>query len=173
MNNIRIVSTRFTNKTWEENVTYRNKHCYQGCIYGSPQDMSPKIYVDAIVFVVEMNNSTNKIEGIGLVRNRALFDKNYKIYQDSNYNRYTYNSNYRLDREMIIRQNLIIVSILEKILFKGKTHLKRGSGFTTIPEKLLNEASKQNNNLNIIKEIKNIFINVYNSKKSIDTNNEL
>jgi hypothetical protein len=32
--------------------------------------MSPKIYLNSPVFVIEMNNSTNKIEGIGLIKNK-------------------------------------------------------------------------------------------------------
>ena len=153
-----IVSTRFTNTTWEENCLYRNKHGYKGCIYGSPQEMSPKILIDSIVFVVEMNNTINKIEGIGLIRNRPLLDKYYKIHEDCNYNRFTYKSNYRLDREIITRQNVMVVDMLEQILFKGKTHLKRGSGFTTIPEKLLKDASIKNDNINMMSEIRKIFI---------------
>jgi hypothetical protein len=154
---IYIVSTRFTNKTWEQNREYRSKNGYN-CIYGSPQEMSPKILVDSIVFVVEMNNDKNEIEGIGLIRNRPILDKYYKIYDDCNYNRYTYKSNYRLDRETILRVNPTIVDVLDNILFKGNTHLKRGSGFTSISEKLLKKASEKNENIKLIEEIRNIFI---------------
>ena len=155
---IYLVSTRFTNKTWEENNAYRNKHGYTGCIYGSPQEMSPKILIDADVLVVEMNNDKNAIEGIGLIKNRPILDRYYKIYEDYYYNRYTYKSDYRIDREVILRMKPIIIDILEKIVFKGKTHIKRGSGFTTIPEKLLKKSSEKNENINIVEEIKNIFI---------------
>jgi len=137
-----IVTTRFTNSTWESNTIYRQSNNIFGCIYGSPQEMSPKISYDSLVFVVEMNNETDNIEGIGLVRNRSYLDKYYNIYKDGNYNRFVYKSNYHIDREKLIRYDEELVKLLDYILFKEKTHLKRGSGFTTITSKLL--ASKKN-----------------------------
>ena len=68
-----LVSTRFNNETWEQNVDFKKKYNYTGCIYGVPNPMSPKIYVDEPVFVVEMNNSQNKIEGIGLIKNILVY----------------------------------------------------------------------------------------------------
>ena len=151
-----IVSTRFTNKTWEENVKYREKIKYNGCIYGSPLEMSPKILYDSLVFVVEMNNTTNKILGIGLIKNRSYCDKYYKIYEDGNYNRYVFKSNYYLERDILERNNEKLVEALEIILFKGKTHSKRGTGFTKIPEKLLNHEMYME--IEIKNSIKNIFM---------------
>lgn len=139
-----LSTTRFTNSTWESNVKYRIKNNISGCIYGSPLEMSPKILYDSLVFIVEMNNETNNIEGIGLVRNRPYLDKYYNIYKDGNYNRFVYKSNYHIDREKLIRYNETLIKLLEYILFKEKTHLKRGSGFTTITSKLL--ASKKDEN---------------------------
>lgn len=158
-----LVSTRFDNFTWNENKEYREKNKYK-CIYGAPQEFSPKIMINSIVFVVEMNNSINKIEGIGLIRNSIHKDKYYKIYSDGNYNRYIYKSNYHVSREEILRYNPNIVNILDNILFKGKTHLKRGSGFTTIPKKLLE--SDICDNMNLINEIKSLFI-IYHEKGDI------
>jgi hypothetical protein len=57
-----IATTRFSNSTWNENVSFREKYNYKGCIYGSPSQLSCKIDKDAVLFVIEMNNSTNKIE---------------------------------------------------------------------------------------------------------------
>jgi hypothetical protein len=151
-----LATTRFTNSTWESNINYRRKHNISGCIYGSPQEMSPKILPDSLVFVVEMNNETNNIEGIGLVRNRAHLDKYYNIYQDGNYNRFVYKSDYYLDREKLCEYNHCLVKALDYILFKEKSHLKRGSGFTAITPKLL--ASKKNE---LCKKLDlNIIINI-------------
>lgn len=155
---IHLVSTRFNDKTWEENQIYRKKHKID-CIYGTPLEFSPHIYVDANVFVVEMNNTKNKIEGIGLVKNRPHLDKYYKIYQEGNYNRYIYKSNYHLNREQLLNYNEEIVRIFEYILFKQKTHLKRGSGFTTIPEKLLSHFLSED--INITRTLKDIFIQYF------------
>jgi hypothetical protein len=131
-----IVTSRFNNSTWEENCSFRDKHKEVACIYGSPQQMTEKIPLNSLVFVVEMNNSTNKVEGIGLIRNLLNHEKKMRVYQTGNYNRYTYQGNFRIDRctiEFVCPQ---ILQILEKLVFTGKTHLKRGAGFTRIPEKL-------------------------------------
>jgi hypothetical protein len=155
---IHLVSTRFNDATWEENLNYRIKHNLK-CIYGTPLEFTPHICIDANVFVLEMNNSKNKIEGIGLVKNRPCLDKYYKIYQEGNYNRYIYKSNFYLNREQLLILNEHLVRIFDHILFKEKTHLKRGSGFTTIPEKLLKKSICEN--LNIVRLLKNIFIDYY------------
>jgi hypothetical protein len=131
-----IVTSRFNNSTWEENCSFREKHKEISCIYGSPQQMTEKIPLNSLVFVVEMNNSTNKIEGIGLIRNLLNHEKKLRVYETGNYNRYTYQGKYRIDRctiEIVCPQ---VLKILEQLVFTRKTHLKRGGGFTRIPEKL-------------------------------------
>ena len=158
MDQIPIVTSRFNNNTWAENIEYRLK-CYDskygGCIYGAPLKMTDKISGNALVFVVEMNNETNKIEGVGLIRNIIQFDKYYKVYQTGNYNRYVYKSEYRIGREELKQYNPELISILDYILFKEKTHLKRGSGFTMIPDKLLKH--KKCAGLQLNQELKTIF----------------
>jgi hypothetical protein len=59
----------------------------------------------------------------------------------------------------LLRHNEILVKTLDYILFKEKTHSKRGSGFTSIPEKVMKYKICQN--INLKKEIKNIFINIF------------
>ena len=78
---IKIVSTRFNDVTWQENLDYRTKHNIE-CIYGTPLELHQSICLDTNVFVLEMNNSKNKIEGIGLIRNKTHVDKYYKIYHN-------------------------------------------------------------------------------------------
>jgi hypothetical protein len=154
-----IVSTRYNEVTWNENIKYRMKNNFEGCIYGAPHMLTNKILVDSLVFVVEMNNSLNRIEGIGLMRNNIRLDKYTSLYSEGNFNRYVYKGNYHIDRELIIRNNSILVDIFDYILFKEKTHLKRGAGFTTIPEKLLQH--KICKNIDIKKEVKELFIQVF------------
>jgi hypothetical protein len=136
-----LVTSRFTNDTLEINRNYKQKKNITGCIYGSPQEMSPKILNTSLVFVIEMNNDTDSIEGIGLVRNKPYLDKYYRIYNHGDYNRFVYKSNYRIDRSTLWEHNRALVKVLEYVLFGEKTHLKRGSGFTTVTQKLL--ASKK------------------------------
>ena len=132
-----MVSTRFSNATLGENRTYCSKTGIKGCIYGSPFEMSPSILHDSLVFVIEMNNNTNQIEGIGLLRNLPFMDKYYPIYMEGNYNRFVYKSEYHISRELLLRNNHILVIVLDYLLFKEKNHMKRGCGFTTITQKII------------------------------------
>jgi len=151
-----IISTRYTDETLNEKREFMEAHNLDGCLYGAPQPPSPKIMLDTLMFVIEMNNSKNRIEGIGLIRNKAITDKYYKIYNDANFNRYIYGSKYFIERETLERYNNDVVKIFDYILFKEKTHLKRGCGFTTVPQKLLNH--KICNGLDLKKELQNIFL---------------
>jgi hypothetical protein len=153
-----IVSTRFNNDTWKENTEYRERNNLSGCSYGAPYPMSPKIPLTALVFVVEMNNSINKIEGIGLVRNRVSHEKKHRIHYNRNYNRYIYQGKYRISREDIERINTRLVGIIDTVCFKGYTHLKRGIGFTSVSEKILREKCS---GLDLKNEIKQVFIQMF------------
>jgi hypothetical protein len=164
-----IASTRFNNSTLVENLEYRIK-TNNACIYCSPQRMSPKIKADSLVFIVEMNNELNQIEGIGLIKNTIQHDKYFKVYEDCNLNRYVFKGKYRINREELIRYNSKLVEILDIILFKGKTHLKRGSGITTITDKLLKNEKCEG--LDIKSIIKEIFINNFNTENIEEDENK-
>lgn len=157
-----VVTGRFNSETLISNYEYRIRNNLK-CIYCCPSKLSPKISHNSLVFVIEMNNDTNMIEGVGLIKNTVDLTKYYKVHTDVNTNRYIYIGNYFIDRKTIEDYNSKLVNILELILFKGKTHSKRGSGLTTIPEKVLKlDICKD---INIKKEIKNIFI--YHFKDSV------
>jgi len=149
-----LVSTRFNSETFQENLHYREKKGIN-CIYCSPQPMSPKIGAESLVVVVEMNNSTNQIEGIGLIKNHVE-TKSYYVYDTRNFNRYIFKSDYRISRDELVRNHEKMVERLDQVLFKGKTHLKRGSGFTTIPEKLVKWED-----INIKQWIQTVFMEKY------------
>jgi len=128
-----IATTRFTNYTYKENLDWRERFKWKGCVYGLNKKMPLTVPHLAMVYVIEMNNDRNKIMGIGLVRN--YINPKYKmcIYKsDTNYNRYIYNSAYRKDRSEL---NEKFLEALEIILFKGYGHYKRGQGITVIPWK--------------------------------------
>ena len=61
-----IGTTRFNNLTYNENVEWRRKHQWDGCIYGCNKKMPRCVPHMSLIFVLEMNNDTNKIMGIGL-----------------------------------------------------------------------------------------------------------
>ena len=138
-----ILTTRFNNDTWKENCLYREKE-EVGCIYGSPFILNKKIDPNTLLFIIEMNNSLNRIEGIGLIKNNAFIcDNKCSIYDMGNYNRYVYKGSIRIDREILIIYNRSLVEVLDYILFKGKSHLKRGTGFMKITEKIFKKEECQ------------------------------
>ena len=162
-----LVSVRFNNDTWRENLEARERK-QKKCIYGSPQEMSPKIEYNSPLFVVEMNNSKNQIEGIGLIKNKPDVEKYHRIHSDGNYNRYVYIGNYHISRNILLEYNEPLIDALDYILFKGKSHLKRGTGFTTISDKLM----KHNicKEINIKKEIKEVFVYHFREKLKEESN---
>jgi hypothetical protein len=151
-----VVTGRFNNETLEANYNYRQKHGFS-CMYCVPNELSPKISYNTPVFVIEMNNSINKIEGIGLIQNKPTTDRYYKVHKDGNTNRYIYIGKHFVSRRTIEEYNPILANILDECLFKGRTHSKRGSGLSIFPEKLLQV--QLINGHDIKKEIKTIFQN--------------
>lgn len=126
-----IGTTRFTNQTWGENVLWRERHRWKGCIYALNKKLPVRISPMALVFVIEMNNDENKIMGIGLIRNFMNKTRKTCVHRnDTNYNRYIYNSMYRIDRRDIKNSKMLLA--LEELLFRGKGHYKRSQGITTI-----------------------------------------
>ena len=137
---INIMVTRFNNQTWRENKAWREKNDFKGCIYNSPVSLKNNIPIMSDVYIIEMNNQENRIEGIGKIKNKIFVDRRYKIYSDNNYNRYTYKGKKRIDRESILdRESISTIEKLEQLLFKGKAHLKRGQGISKIPYLKINE----------------------------------
>jgi hypothetical protein len=49
------------------------------CIYAPPYKLAENIDINLPVFVIEMNNSLNQIMGIGLIKNKLITDKVYKV----------------------------------------------------------------------------------------------
>ena len=130
-----LACTRFTTSTYQENREYRRKH-NEAVIYGISIPIRDIYPLGCLLFVVEMNNTTNCIEGIGFIRNRRLYDKRYVIYNNPEYNRYIYRGTYWLSRGQISEYRPEILGIFETILFKGKTHLKRRFGINVLTDYL-------------------------------------
>ena len=158
-----LASTRFKTETWIQNINYKQKYNIQGVIYGVPIEIYNKYPLNAIIFVVEMNNDINEIIGIGIIRNKIITDKKYYIYTSIEYNRFIYKGEYWLSREHICRINPNVVEILENILFKKKSHVKRQSGISIIKYKLLSHwKDLPNHNEKYLKEsIKELFLNEF------------
>jgi hypothetical protein len=155
-----IVTTRFNETTWEENKRYRERHKHV-CIYAIPKKLCENIEDGSVLFVIEMNNSANKIEGIGLIRNKVQIHR-YPIYKDNNFNRFCYIGKYHITREYIEEESPLFLQEIETLLFKGKSHFKRGSGMTTLTEKM-----KRKTEMDLYSEIKNMFEKKYKNDKVI------
>jgi hypothetical protein len=153
-----IGTSRYNNETWLSNCLYREKNQIV-CLYGCPCPISSKVLNKHPIFIVEMNNSTNQILGIGYILNSYETARYYKVYDCINYNRYVYKGNYRVDRTTIEKYNPRLLEIFDTILFKEKTHMKRGRGITLIPEKLLNHPLCKD--MNLYSEIKTLFLIMY------------
>ena len=100
-----LASTRFKSETWDQNCSYKIKHNINGVIYGSPIPINEKYPLNGIIFVIEMNNDSNEIFGIGVIRNKMISDKKYYIYNSMEYNRFIYKRDFWLSREKIMRKN--------------------------------------------------------------------
>jgi len=156
-----IVTSRFNNFTLDSNYNYRQKNGFT-CMYCSPNELSSKIPYNSPVFVIEMNNSTNNIEGIGLIKNKPETKKYFKVHLDGNTNRYIYIGDYFIERKIIDDYNEPLLNVLEELLFKGKSHSKRGGGLSLFPESVLKfDICKD---INIKREIRELFIYHYRDK---------
>lgn len=130
-----ILTTRFTADTLATNRATALSIQKQ-CIYSSPTPIDASIPANAIMFVIEMNNTTNQIAGIGMLRNRGVCNQ-YTIYTDARYNTFTYTGAHRIAREDLTADELAIVQVLEILCFTGAYHMKRLAGITRFaPETL-------------------------------------
>jgi hypothetical protein len=158
-----LLTTRFNNETYKENLEFRLKNPKIQCVYGSPVFISKNIDSNSLIFVIEMNNDTNKFIGIGLIRNRPICGK-YKIYKNETtetYNRFTFDGSRRIDREEIEGEDLQLIEALEFLCFKGKKHLKRGKGFKCFHKTFLYRCYI--NNIDILEIIYKMFKKKYSS----------
>lgn len=141
-----IYTTRFDSYTYLENFRYKNNMDFNGSLYGTTLKLPSKVSLEKYVFVLDMNNTINKIMGIGLIKNIISKEQNIKIYKNQAFNNFIYKSNYYLPLIDIQNNNQYyenikpewkkyIIDEFESILFYGKTHLKRGGPFMQFPIK--------------------------------------
>ena len=162
-----IACTRFNNDTYKENIDYRSKNG-EVVIYGAALKIRNTYSIGSLMFVAEMNNEKNKIEGIGLIKNQLVSDKRHKIYDNNEYNRYIYRGKHWLSREKIDSLDPEINEIFDNILFKGKSHLKCRTGITIITDKLFTHWDYELRTLK--NKIKTIFLDQF--KYNIDIESE-
>lgn len=137
-----LMTSRFDEKTWEQNGHYRKNHPKVGCIYGSPSLVTKDIPLDMPMIILEMNLNTNSIMGIGLVKNHPVCGK-YVIYGDNmNTNRYVYIGKNRVDRSEMTKEENEMMKFFDILCFRGNKHMKRGNGLSRFPPDILFRCSK-------------------------------
>jgi hypothetical protein len=159
---ITLATTRFNNETWNEREAWLAENQWKGSIYGLP--LKVKEDVKPSIFVLEMHNDDNEIKAIGLIKNKLVVDKTYRIYKDCNYNRYIYKSKYRLVfseiMESLSPMEKKIITIFNQLLFKGACHFKRQQGITALPDWIM-----QNKQIDFIEYFKELFSKHYNNAR--------
>ena len=142
-----IGSVRFNNKTYLENIKWKQRKQHQGCAYGLDKPLSIKIPSKKYIYIIEMNNDINKIMGIGKIKNEVVYSNRSRMYDDDRLNKFIYKSPDFISRNDIIKSKEkanIVLRFLENILFYGYKHFKRGQGCVIIPwNRILTEGSEK------------------------------
>ena len=149
-----LMTSRFTDETKEQNETYKEMNKMKGrSLYGCPGPVSVSILLDIDMIVLEMNNDTNRIVGIGKVKNKPNVGT-VNIYENRNYNRYKYVGKYNIRREEMNEEEEILMRVFDNLCFKGNKHMKRGQGLKAFPSELLFRMSPR---MNLIEFLQKMF----------------
>ena len=97
------------------------------CIYTSSHPVAVNIPLEKEIFVLEMNNETNRIMGIGRIFNVPIYNK-YKIYNENKFNVFSCIGTSRIDRTEMQDLEEDIMRVFDILCFKGKRNLKRLEG---------------------------------------------
>ena len=165
------MTTRFNDATWDENVKFRRKNDV-ACVYCSPSPLP--IPLNSVMYVIEMNNSTNLIEGIGITKNLCRLDIRLNVYEQRDLNCNVFTGTYRIGRDELLTANAALLEIIEEVLFVGKSHYKRGRSITTVGKKFFLKIQSMSEILqsidvriiesNMKRMIKDIFRSKYNNQ---------
>ena len=100
-----------------------------------------------------MNNDTNKIMGIGMIKNHPN-SKQLNVYENKNYTRFIYAGKNRIDRSEMTEEELAIISAFDTLCFTGNRHMKRGQGLLSFPVEMLCRCAKI---LDLVDFVTNMF----------------
>lgn len=138
---VTICTSRFSDASWQCNQAFREQHGL-ACAYVSPDPLAGAVPVAGIVMVLEMNNTQNRLEGVGLVRNqRARVSLPLGMY-DSALPQYApvaphvWFGRHHVTRAEMLRVCPTLLQVLELALFRGRAHVKRGRGVLALPRRL-------------------------------------
>lgn len=166
-----IAVTRFNEETFNENSTFNKEKDNNIWVYNSPVPLKSIYDKDDNFIVLEMNNNQNKIMGISIVPNIYECQK-YNMYSDTNYNRYSYSSNFRIDCSVFTSEEIEnVMNHLENICFKGKRHLKRGHGIQVLSNKNVCLYLRDHDDVSLLTPLQHMFMKRYG--KINDTTNTI
>lgn len=148
-----LMTSRFNNKSFSEMREYCRDSKSARVVYGSPKEISMYVPREAIMFILEMNNDTNRIMGVGLVKNNPYPNK-HLIYEDGNWNRHNFVGKYRIDRDELTEDEEWIFKALDIICFTGCRHQKRNQGITIFPPDMIERCKKR---LDLVMFVANMF----------------
>ena len=122
----------------EKSVT-EGKEYEENWVYNTPIKIHESVGVGKELYIFELNNDKNKIMGLVRLNNVIEKRKYNKIHDDMNYNRYSYNG-VRIDRKDITDKDNL--EKIEKILFYGSRHQKRGQGIQKVGDESKKDINK-------------------------------
>ena len=156
-----IGTVRFNNKTYIENLKWKQRKGYNGCAYGLNKPLSIKIPTGKYIYIIEMNNEINKIMGIGKIKNIIIHSNRSRMYNEESLNNFIYKSPDFIPRLKIIEtqpKGELVLKFLENLLFRGSKHFKRGQGCVILPWNRISTAGniiKTKNSSYPVKNLKN------------------
>lgn len=129
-----LETTRFNQASMKINQQAR----WEGCLYGNPRPLKKR--QQPFRLVLELNNDTNRIDGVGLISNKCLLrGKNTvfrDVYENRLFNQNVYRGSYRLDRSLLDEYSEISLKIFQRLdegCFHGFYHVKRGNSISKLP----------------------------------------
>ncbi len=132
-----IYTTRFNSYTYLENQRYKeNKmHGFSGALYSTTLPFPANTSDEKYLFVLDMNNTTNKLLGVSFLKNKLAKDQNINVYADPSFNNCIYKTQFYIDLQESNSKihklwKTFIENEFEKCLFYGKSNMKRGGSFT-------------------------------------------
>lgn len=140
-----IYTTRYTSDTFLQNKRFKNNINWDGAFYSTTLQF-PKNTPDKLLFILDMNNTTNKILGVGLLRNKLCKEQHYNVYTNQTFNNFIYKSSFYIPlinsedcNQYYSNINVEWIKFIEEEfearLFYGKSHSKRGGSFMRFPIK--------------------------------------
>ena len=143
-----IYTTRFTSETYEENRAYKQNMLdgFKGSLYSTTLSFPVNASMSKYFFVLDMNNTTNKLMGVGFMKNLLAKDQNIRVHKRQGFNLNIYKSDFYISLDSVDSVDSVekggrslwktfLAKEFESYLFYGKSNMKRGGAFTRFPLK--------------------------------------